>query len=42
MLIGLQPLDCTFTPTSDTPPQGYDGVINTLGPNIGIGTGSIF
>ena len=41
VLIRHQPLDCTFKPSSDTPPQEYDGAINTVGLNIGISAGSI-
>lgn len=41
VIVGHQPLDCTFTPSAATPAQEYDGAINTVGLNIGISAGSV-
>ena len=44
IIVGHQPMQCLFTPTPTTPPQGpsqaYDGAINTAGLNIGVSAGS--
>src|ERR1039458_806466 len=31
IIVGHQPLECLFTPNDPTPPQAYDGAINTVG-----------
>ena len=42
IFVGHQPMQCTFTPTaSPTPPQYYDGAINTVGIDIGVSAGSV-
>jgi len=42
ILVGHQPMECTFTPTlAPATPQYYDGAINTVGIDIGISAGSI-
>lgn len=43
VIVGHQPLECLFTPTptSQGPPQSYDGAINTVGLNVGISAGSV-
>jgi len=42
ILVGHQPMECTFTPTlAPATPQYYDGAINTVGIDIGVSAGSI-
>ena len=41
VIAGHQPLECLFTPNDPSPPQAYDGAINTVGLNIGISTGGV-
>jgi len=44
VIVGHQPLECLFTqtaPTPLTPPQAYDGAINTVGLNVGISAGGV-
>src|SRR5664280_1853313 len=41
IIVGHQPLECLFTPNDPTPPQAYDGAINTVGLNVGISAGGV-
>ena len=41
ILVGHQPMDCRFTPSNQSPPQLYDGAINTVGLDIGVSAGSV-
>jgi Protein of unknown function (DUF992) len=41
IIVGHQPLECLFTPNERTPPQAYDGAINTVGLNVGISAGGV-
>ncbi len=41
VIAGHQPLECLFAPNDPSPPQAYDGAINTVGLNIGISTGGV-
>ena len=41
IIVGHQPLQCTFTPSAPLPPQAYDGAINTVGLNVGISAGGV-
>jgi hypothetical protein len=41
IIFGHQPMECRFTPSDQTPPQPYDGAINTVGLDIGISAGSV-
>jgi hypothetical protein len=41
IIAGHQPLECLFTPNDPTPPQAYDGAINTVGLNVGISGGGV-
>jgi hypothetical protein len=34
-------MECLFTPNVQTPPQAYDGAINTVGLNVGISAGGV-
>ena len=34
-------MECLFTPNDPSPPQAYDGAINTMGLNIGISSGGV-
>jgi Protein of unknown function (DUF992). len=36
IIVGHQPLECLFTPNEPTPPQAYDGAINTVGSAGGV------
>jgi len=39
VIAGRQSLECVFTPSDRTPPQSYDGAINTVGLDIGVSAG---
>jgi hypothetical protein len=42
IVFGHQPMQCTYTPSlAPTPPQYYDGAINTVGIDIGVSAGSV-
>jgi hypothetical protein len=41
IIVGHQPMDCRFTPSDQSPPQFYDGAINTLGLDLGVSAGSV-
>jgi hypothetical protein len=41
IIVGHQPMECTFSPTGGNPPQAYDGAINTIGLDIGVTEGSV-
>ncbi len=41
IIVGHQPMECTFTPAAAGPPQQYDGAINTVGLDIGVSAGSV-
>ena len=41
IIVGHQPMGCLFTPNTQTPPQAYDGAINTVGLNVGISAGGV-
>jgi len=41
IIVGHQPMECLFTPNAQTPPQAYDGAINTVGLNVGISAGGV-
>ena len=42
ILVGHQPMECTFTPTlAPAPAQYYDGAINTVGLDLGVSAGSL-
>jgi Protein of unknown function (DUF992) len=41
IIVGHQPIECLFTPNTQTPPQAYDGAINTVGLNVGISAGGV-
>jgi hypothetical protein len=42
ILVGHQPMECTFTATlAPAPPQYYDGAINTVGIDVGVSAGSV-
>jgi len=41
IIFGHQPMECRFTPSDQSPPQPYDGAINTIGLDIGISAGSV-
>jgi hypothetical protein len=41
VIFGHQPMECLFTPNAQTPPQAYDGAINTVGLNVGISAGGV-
>ena len=41
VVFGHQPMECLFTPNAQTPPQAYDGAINTVGLNVGISAGGV-
>jgi hypothetical protein len=42
ILVGHQPMECTFAPTTTSlPPQYYDGAINTVGLDVGVSAGSV-
>ena len=41
IIVGHQPMDCSFTPNDQSPPQFYDGAINTLGLDLGVSAGSV-
>src|ERR1035437_885422 len=41
VIFGHQPMECLFTPNTQTPPQAYDGAINTVGLNVGISAGGV-
>ena len=41
IIVGHQPMECLFTPNTQTPPQAYDGAINTVGLNVGISAGGV-
>jgi hypothetical protein len=41
IIIGHQPMECSFTPADSSPPQSYDGAINTVGLDIGVSAGSV-
>jgi len=34
-------MDCRFTPNDQSPPQFYDGAINTFGLDLGVSAGSV-
>ena len=38
---GHQPMACTFAPADPSPPQFYDGAINTIGIDVGVTEGSV-
>jgi len=41
IIVGHQPMECTFSPTGGNPPQFYDGAINTIGIDVGVTEGSV-
>jgi hypothetical protein len=42
IFVGHQPMQCTYTPSlAPSPPQYYDGAINTVGVDIGVSAGSV-
>jgi hypothetical protein len=41
IIVGHQPMECLFTPNTQSPPQAYDGAINTVGLNVGISAGGV-
>ncbi len=42
IIVGHQPMECRFTPNAPTsPPEAYDGAINTIGLDVGISAGSV-
>jgi hypothetical protein len=42
IIFGHQPMECTYTSAiASSPPQYYDGAINTVGLDIGISVGSV-
>ncbi len=41
IIFGHQPMECRFTPSDQTPPQPYDGAINTIGLDVGVSAGSV-
>jgi Protein of unknown function (DUF992) len=41
IIVGHQPMECTFSPTGGNPPQFYDGAINTVGIDVGVTEGSV-
>jgi Protein of unknown function (DUF992) len=41
IIVGHQPMECLFTTNTPTPPQAYDGAINTVGLNVGISAGGV-
>ena len=41
IFVGHQPMECVFTPAGPTPPQSYDGAINTIGLDVGVSAGSV-
>jgi hypothetical protein len=41
IVFGHQPMECRFTPNDQTPPQPYEGAINTIGLDLGISAGSV-
>jgi Protein of unknown function (DUF992) len=41
IIVGHQPMECTFTPSGGNPPQAYDGAINTVGLDVGVTEGSV-
>ena len=41
IIVGHQPMECTFSPTGGNPPQSYDGAINTVGIDVGVTEGSV-
>ena len=41
IIVGHQPMECTFSPTEGSPPQSYDGAINTVGLDVGVTEGSV-
>ena len=41
IIVGHQSMECLFTPNTQTPPQAYDGAINTVGLNVGISAGGV-
>jgi Protein of unknown function (DUF992) len=41
IIFGHQPMECRFTPSDATPPQPYDGAINTVGLDVGVSAGSV-
>ena len=41
IIAGHQPMACSFAPADGSPPQFYDGAINTVGIDIGVTEGSV-
>ena len=42
IFVGHQPMQCTFTSSvNPSPPQYYDGAINTVGIDVGVSAGSV-
>jgi hypothetical protein len=41
IIVGHQPMECTFSPAVQAPPQSYDGAINTVGLDLGVSAGSV-
>lgn len=41
IIVGHQPMECTFSPAGGNPPQFYDGAINTVGIDVGVTEGSV-
>ena len=41
IIAGHQSMECRYTPSSGTPPQAYEGALNTVGIDIGISAGGV-
>jgi hypothetical protein len=41
IIAGHQSMECRFVPSNNTPPQAYEGALNTVGIDLGISAGGI-
>jgi hypothetical protein len=41
IIFGHQPMECRFTPSTQLPPEAYEGAINTVGLDVGVTAGSV-
>ena len=41
IIAGHQSMECSFTPNGTSPPQAYQGALNTVGLDIGISAGGV-
>jgi Protein of unknown function (DUF992) len=41
IIVGHQSMQCSFAPSAPTPPQPYEGAINTVGLDLGVTAGGV-